>query len=299
MANDFCIWDLSIHDLPDQQKRISSARKAATSPESVDKDTGMGVFPSSGKAPYQTSLTSCTCVDFSKRHLPCKHMYRLAMECGKFEGVFSAGENKNVAEKRQFSLSDAISEIEKLSERNQMTVAHMIRAILYNSFDSVEEMKSRDTAQLLSCPLILCHGTVDALTILQRMRKKDIVALLEKCGCAYDPKLKKSDLALWCSENASQIQIDIPVIYLLSFNEAFDKAQRRVYSYLLRKFEWDSYLKGDMTEYRFPHGSEEGDGGLYWFPDDEITDLLTKYNCNRCLHGFAEQRVERAKVSAE
>lgn len=292
MANDFCVWDLSIHDLPDQQKRIASARKAATSPESVDKATSTGVFPGSGKTPYQTSLTSCTCVDFSKRHLPCKHMYRLAMECGKFEGVFAIGENKNVAEKRQFSLSDAVSEIEKLSECNQTTIARMIRAILYNGFDSIEEVESRDTVELLSCPLILCCGTVDTLTVLQRMRKRDIVALLERSGCTYDPKLKKADLALWCSENASRVRINIPTIYLLSLSDLFDEERRKTYSYLLRKFEWGSYLKGDMTEYRYPHGSEEGETGLYWFPNDEITALLTKYECNRCLHGFAEQKVE-------
>lgn len=31
---------------------------------------------------YHTTLTSCTCMDFQKRSLPCKHMYRLAAKLG-------------------------------------------------------------------------------------------------------------------------------------------------------------------------------------------------------------------------
>lgn len=85
---------------------------------------------------------------------------------------------------------------------------------------------------------------------------------------------------------------------LTHFSSQFKKAQRKVYSYLLRKFGWDYYLKGDMSEYRYPHGSEEGLSGLYWFPDDDITELLTKYGCNRCLTGFHEEKVSQAVSSA-
>lgn len=39
------------------------------------------VAGSSGKF-YKTSLSSCTCFDFSKNKKPCKHMYQLAMKYG-------------------------------------------------------------------------------------------------------------------------------------------------------------------------------------------------------------------------
>lgn len=293
MKNSFGVWDQAKHNLPDQQKRIASAKKAATSPESIDKDAGIGIFPSSGKNPYQTTFVSCTCVDFSKRHLPCKHMYRLAMECGQFDGAFSTGENKNVAQKRQLSLSEAISEIEKLTEEQQKIIARMLYEILYHSAAFVEVEQCSESEQLLSCPLILHNGIVDTLTVLQRMRKSDIVVLLEKHGCLYDTKLKKTDLATWCVENVPGIHNDLPVINLLSFTEIFSKVQRKTYSYLLRKYSWDYFYEDDIGEYQCPHGSEWGKSGLYWFPDDDITALLTKYGCNRCLHGFAAQKVER------
>ena len=36
----------------------------------------------SGGEIYQVSLTSCTCIDFARKHEACKHMIRLAMELG-------------------------------------------------------------------------------------------------------------------------------------------------------------------------------------------------------------------------
>ena len=38
----------------------------------------------SGKQAYEVYLENCTCMDFMRRKLPCKHMYRLAHELGVF-----------------------------------------------------------------------------------------------------------------------------------------------------------------------------------------------------------------------
>lgn len=47
----------------------------------VDITTGRARMTASGKM-YDVTLSGCTCYDFQKRFLPCKHMYRLAMEMG-------------------------------------------------------------------------------------------------------------------------------------------------------------------------------------------------------------------------
>ena len=78
----FGSWDESIHMPEEQRKRILSAEKATTTPLSVDKESLTGVFPGSGKSPYKTTLESCTCGDFIRRKLPCKHMYYLANKMG-------------------------------------------------------------------------------------------------------------------------------------------------------------------------------------------------------------------------
>ena len=42
------------------------------------------------KGVYQTSLNSCGCEDFRRRNIPCKHMYRLALELELIPGPFSS-----------------------------------------------------------------------------------------------------------------------------------------------------------------------------------------------------------------
>lgn len=65
---------------PDQIKRQQSAMDKKCTPVSVDYILGVGVFSGSGKTPYTTTVTTCTCRDYFVRRLPCKHIYRLRYE---------------------------------------------------------------------------------------------------------------------------------------------------------------------------------------------------------------------------
>lgn len=76
----FGTWDKKLHRDYDQKKRIESARKASTTPTTVDRDEMFATFKGSGKEPYITTLEECSCRDFFVRRLPCKHIYRLALE---------------------------------------------------------------------------------------------------------------------------------------------------------------------------------------------------------------------------
>ena len=73
-----------------------------------------------------------------------------------------------------------------------------------------------------------------------------------------------------------------------------------MYTYFLRKYEWEEAW-GEDGFFKIPHGSQceditlslglsgtsySGDPDVYWFPDDEITQLLTEYGHNRCLNGY-------------
>ena len=50
-------------------------------PLAMDRVALSGTFKGSG-GQYVATLSTCTCTDFSRRKLPCKHMYRLAYELG-------------------------------------------------------------------------------------------------------------------------------------------------------------------------------------------------------------------------
>ena len=67
----------------DDNIRKLRAINGALEIESIDTANKTGRFHASeGDDIYTTTFQSCTCPDFTKRKKPCKHMYRLKIECG-------------------------------------------------------------------------------------------------------------------------------------------------------------------------------------------------------------------------
>lgn len=79
------IWEqwADKHLNPEQTKRQSSAAGSKLTPISIDTVNFSGTFKGSC-GQYSTTLSECECIDFHRRELPCKHMYRLAYELGIF-----------------------------------------------------------------------------------------------------------------------------------------------------------------------------------------------------------------------
>lgn len=76
-------WDPSVHESIDAIKRIQNAGKIkADSVASIDAGRQTGQFIGRDGNVYFTSLSSCDCVDFAGRGLPCKHIYKLAEMLG-------------------------------------------------------------------------------------------------------------------------------------------------------------------------------------------------------------------------
>ena len=76
--NPFSAFPDSIQNEREQQSRMVKAHKdnLYIFPDTFD---GSSAFIlGSGENVYKTSFNSCTCMDFQKRKLPCKHMYKLA-----------------------------------------------------------------------------------------------------------------------------------------------------------------------------------------------------------------------------
>ena len=90
-------WDETVHDSPEQQARQQQAAGKENKPYAItmnvktlsntaDLVSYSARFDDSGNT-IHTTLKKCDCEDFKRRHLPCKHMYRLAMEIGAFPKV--------------------------------------------------------------------------------------------------------------------------------------------------------------------------------------------------------------------
>lgn len=98
ILHDWRDWQYSIHT---DEAQIARQGRAMTYPFvfEIDEKNKTARFSSTTDLPYyDTSLTSCTCYDFAERKLPCKHIYRLAVELGIIEIIRRTPKNhdKNV-----------------------------------------------------------------------------------------------------------------------------------------------------------------------------------------------------------
>ncbi len=71
-------WDDSVHMSTDQAWRMNRAMAPNIRVLSF-KDGVFDVLGTSGQV-YKTTFSDCTCEDFCRRGLPCKHMYRIAID---------------------------------------------------------------------------------------------------------------------------------------------------------------------------------------------------------------------------
>ena len=94
----------------------------------------------------------------------------------------------------------------------------------------------------------------------------------------------KAAIVEWLAQNAPMLAKEMPPCASFSFVEVFDKAQRDVYKYLHRKYdtETDWYTGAEHPAGAVP----AADGSTYYFPEDRVTDALTKRGFNRCLNGY-------------
>lgn len=78
-------WDSKIHC---DEKQVERQGRAMHYPFifEINKIEMTAKFSSTTDLPYyDTSLSTCNCYDFQERQLPCKHIYRLAVELGLIE----------------------------------------------------------------------------------------------------------------------------------------------------------------------------------------------------------------------
>ena len=74
-----------------QLRRLERGIECGFTPQKVNLDAKFAIITGSEMNPYKTTLTRCTCPDFKKRNLPCKHMYFLALQT---EAIYNNGKAK-------------------------------------------------------------------------------------------------------------------------------------------------------------------------------------------------------------
>lgn len=132
-------WPPDTHTTEYAQKRINSALSAKLTPVMISKEDMYGYFKgSSGR--YETWLDTCACIDFIRGKLPCKHIYRLAMELGAMDGDFKTNKAAiPTPRKEKMSLTETIDITETLSDAAQWL---LLRIAIENSSEKQKRVSS-------------------------------------------------------------------------------------------------------------------------------------------------------------
>ena len=244
---------------PEQKKRMESAKKAATTPASIDFENKTAEFKGSGKTPYTTSLESCTCRDFFVRKLPCKHIYRLALELDGKE--VEQGINKN--EYALFALP-----VESQKMLFDMLVAH-----INNGMTTFIKERSEFAAPLFRNGY--CYENVLTLESLSALPVSDIkkILLMSVPDMEGLPKktAQRKQITPWLAENFSAISpaIDKSVI-VLEFTEQVCELSKEFFSRFRKKFIREQV----PTEYWNGEVDEDGDSVMSLDYSDTRTKLV-------------------------
>ena len=86
----FGSWDVSIHGADGQDLRFDRAMFQNITIRSYDPAAGSAEILGTRGESYETTLDTCTCEDFQRRGLPCKHIYKLALARGYSPDAFYA-----------------------------------------------------------------------------------------------------------------------------------------------------------------------------------------------------------------
>lgn len=258
-------WTPETHTTEYAAKRIKSAQSAKLTPVKIDHDDMYGYFQG-GHGRYETFLDYCPCGDFMRSKLPCKHIYRLAIELGILNITVSTNINAiPTPQSERVDFAKTVDIIEGFPDTVQRTLLTISRGRNVSSPTCVIDF-SQSVAQLLESGIIVDSEPQNHKV--KYGRKAEIISFLDEENISYDPKAKKDALIDICQKQALQkaekkfgytIQVGIPTEY----------SAMQIHSYLHRKFDYDYY-------YNF-----KGHGEIQLLdtvlPDDVITKQLIKH----------------------
>ena len=270
-------WD-DQHDSSDQKKRASKAYSADNTPISIDRDNMAGQFQgSSGR--YETSLEKCTCVDFVRRKLPCKHMYRLAIELDLFGEKSNAKSDQYARKVPKSERNDLVIKIvgtlENYTEAEQVAIKNILLEVLYHQqksivFKDASIIKNAITDGLLVSTPCYAH-------FIRKMVKRDMLNAISSAGDILPKEIKlKEDIAVYM---INRFKIYGPMLFPncaeVCLSVQLNSVSLSVYKYLHRKFDDNAHLELAYDE--FSNETRMIEKG---FPDDFETGLLNMFGTN-------------------
>lgn len=270
-------WE-SQHNSADQKKRIERAYHADNTPVSISIEYGSGCFQGSNGR-YNTDLEKCTCVDFVRRKLPCKHMYRLAIDLGCF-GDKTKAKNDQYARKipkseRNDLIISVVGTIENYSDAEQLEIKALLLDVLYHQKKSKIFRDSSIVGNALKDGLLV--GAPCYPHFIRKMRKAEMLEAIEKQGDALPEKCNLvRDIAAWLISNQEKYgPILFPNCKEVALGQELSRCSLSVYKYLHRKFDESARMEEQLDiETGEIHTAHKD------LPDDFETGLLNLFGTN-------------------
>lgn len=258
-------WKPEIHTAEYALKRIKSSKSAKLTPLKIDTKDFYGYFQGShGK--YETFLDYCPCGDFRRSKLPCKHIYRLAIELGLMDvAVDHDATSIPTPKNERVSLDETIDIVEELSTDAQHELLQIASGIRSTTPISTVYW-SVCISELMDSGIIIDAKPGKYDINFRGTKKKEIAELLESENISYDKKAKKAELEKLCTECVFDKACEkFGKIVYVSIPTKFSPT--KIHYYLHRKY--DSVLYFDSEEYGLPLLQTT-------LPDDDITEQLIK-----------------------
>ena len=308
-------WPDELHYEPEQLLKIERARQISSDDVHIDVRTMSGHIIGSKKPNsnerhiYSVDANSCTCGDFIANKRPCKHMYRIAIECGLI----------NAYSKEM--LSETIGALENLPDDGQRFLQAVLGVVApenygtfwveYNEDQQFITRTSWRSTRFSQAPLewLTSNPYLDLVPASWQMLPiREILDILELHEISVPDDLMsttiKDDIVRWIEKNVLNNRKYLPR-RLYIYTIFHQKAMFQALTYLRRKFDSSTYAftegkHGLKVSYPsgaifdkpmttlFGDGVNKGEthSAMCHFPDDEVTELLTLYGHNRCLNGF-------------
>lgn len=231
-------WNNAL-EKPGQNERLKRAQSVACTPIEFNRDDSCGVF--SGKnGIYKTTLNNCTCVDFNRRKLPCKHIYRLAIELGLIDETAESDIRKV---KRPtppgYSYDEAIDIIERLPTASLLTLKEAMYLIFYNrKQDLVGICLESSLAPIVEAGVL--EVSDDLFTKLEAFGRNEIRDRLIEYGITdFKKNASHKELSKWVCENVSDADSVFSDAVAVRISDKFIKSSRQIYMYLCNLFSDD------------------------------------------------------------
>lgn len=254
-------WPSEIHATEYASKRIKSAKSAKLTPVKIDRTDLYGYFQGS-HGRYETFLDFCPCGDFHRSKLPCKHIYRLAIELGLMDINVSHDTNAIPTPiKERIDLESTINLVENLSENAQRRLLDISKQNSITPTCSV--LFNKDIKELLDSGIIIDTNPLEFE--LNFGSKNNIIEFIEKENISYDKKAKKNDLKKLCYAYALKAKEYFGFYITVSIPTEF--RVQKIHNYLHRKY--DEYCCFGERPVHIPLLKTD-------LPDDDVTDQLKK-----------------------